>query len=337
MIGIISFYLSRKEVRPGVRVAFLNFAILFLFNAFLRPIYLLLKDSLMWPSAHADFYCYLYSNLIYFLLLSISVVYLVMDQLTESLMHKYMVTLTIVAASWTVAFYPFLRDPYYVRNRPEVENVYLVRQATDELGKEGIATPTTALIASRVDLKVEDTIEQKRSLSSYEKIEAILSIIDYVPGDNAILLMYKPYWLRCAAFCLLNMVFLFIYFLGQYFTDSARGAYLEKIVWCLVPYCLFEVIHFYAYTRVKAMDAFSGIETIGMYASMFVMWAICGLMALRLHFLQTVEGGYYERRLLEKPEGITRWRDGLDKWVLRNFMNPGDLDRRFVIHRRTEE
>ena len=67
------------------------------------------------------------------------------------------------------------------------------------------------------------------------------------------------------------------------------------------------------------------------------MWLLCVLFALRLHFIKSVEGGYYERRLIEGPEGITRWRDAFDNWVVRQFMNQGELERRFLIQRNSNK
>jgi len=112
---------------------------------------------------------------------------------------------------------------------------------------------------------------------------------------------------------------------------------MEKIVWCLLPYCGFEALHTFAFTRVTTVDLHDNIGDIGRYLSMSIMWIMLLLFSLRLRFLQTVEGDYYERRLSSDASRITRWRDAFDSWILQQFMNPGELDRRFLSQRKTQE
>jgi len=68
-----------------------------------------------------------------------------------------------------------------------------------------------------------------------------------------------------------------------------------------------------------------------MYASMGIMLPILLVLILRLRFIQSVEGRFYESRLIDDASRITRWRDALDNWVLRHFMNSKELEQRFVI------
>jgi hypothetical protein len=123
----------------------------------------------------------------------------------------------------------------------------------------------------------------------------------------------------------------------HYIVDSQKGAYVEKIAWCLILYCILEALHFYVYTKVKDHDSFIRIDLTGSYLSLVVMWILGGLFALRLHFIQSVEGSYYERHLVESADGITRWRDAADNWLLKEFMNTRDLDRRFLTRRKTKD
>jgi hypothetical protein len=203
------------------------------------------------------------------------------------------------------------------------------------LQSTGNTNPTPAQIASDLKFDTAKGTATLAQLPTTEREQRIAEILPYVPGLNGLEIFFAPLWMRCSLIGLVSVIVLLILAVRQYFVDSYSGAYVEKIVWCLIIYCVFEALHYYVFAKVLDDAVRQNMVIIGQYLSGAVMCVLCGLFALRLRFIASVEGGYYERRLLESAEGITRWRDSFDDWVVRQFMKPEQLNRRFAVRRRS--
>ena len=339
LLGVVSYFVFRSENRNGAKLVFLNFALLFGINGVARPLYQLAKRGLLMSNVWSDLYFYEYNWLLYFLLLPFGVVYLVVDHIVigRSAYTKYFTTLVVVASVWVTVFYPFLLDAKHVYNLPDIRNFVAVRESMERLHKTGNANPTTEEIASSAQITLSRGIDQRDGTSGKQRERYVAELQQYIPGDNYRLLLFRPLFSSCSQMSLLCVFSILFYIAYQYLVDSPRGAYMEKIVWCLLPYCGFEALHTFAFTRVTTVDLHDNIGDIGRYLSMSIMWIMLLLFSLRLRFLQTVEGDYYERRLSSDASRITRWRDAFDSWILQQFMNPGELDRRFLSQRKTQE
>jgi hypothetical protein len=338
LLGVVSYFVYRQGNTNGTKLVFLNFALFFGLNGVSRPLYQLAKRAWFSSNSWSDHYFYQYNWLVYFLLLSLCVILLAIDYgiKMRSIYAKYVVALVIVGGVWLVVFYPFFLDARYLYNVDDYRNFIAVRRSVTSLQIQGIADPSTKQILSQAQLTLAGVVPNDGTfLTEEEKYVAHLQ--EYLPGNNRILLVLRPLWICCSRISLLSVVLLLFCIIHQYFIDSPRGAYMEKIVWCLLPYCGFEALHFYTYTTVTNLDALTNIVEVGVYLSMAVMWMLTLIFGLRLRFIETVEGKYYERRLSSDPSRITRWRDALDNWLLKEFMNPHALDRRFLTQRKTEE
>jgi hypothetical protein len=106
------------------------------------------------------------------------------------------------------------------------------------------------------------------------------------------------------------------------------------MVCILLVYCLFEVLHNYAYTEVTESSKLMEIKNLGYYVTSIVMFSFLFLLTLRIRFVLSIEGRYYERALLSDASRVTRWRDAFDNWVLRQFMNAAELEQRFLIRQK---
>jgi hypothetical protein len=52
-----------------------------------------------------------------------------------------------------------------------------------------------------------------------------------------------------------------------------------------------------------------------------VLLFIAIFFSLRLKFITSVKGEFYEQELSASPAQVTRWRDALDNIVIENFFN----------------
>ena len=68
----------------------------------------------------------------------------------------------------------------------------------------------------------------------------------------------------------------------------------------------------------------------GQYVSVGVLALIGVFFSLRLRFISSVKGEFYEQELAVSPAGVVRWRDALDNLVIRHFLDPQWLPRRVL-------
>ena len=339
LIGIVAYHLWKKDIHKKTRWVFFNLAVFFLWNAFASPLWYFLTRFTGMTGDWLEIFYIQYFYLAYFLFLFICVLYVVVDDITarRGIVKKYAITLFVTASVWGLLSYPFFTNPKFLLTEPNYRDFNSVREAVRSLQDGGKSDAGTELIATEIDLLKSDYQPPLADLSGIEKQHRIEEILPYVPGKNGYLIFFAPLWIRCSMLGVLSVLLLLWSSVRHYIVDSQKGAYVEKIAWCLILYCILKALHFYVYTKVKDHDSFTRIDLTGSYLSLVVMWILGGLFALRLHFIQSVEGSYYERHLVESADGITRWRDALDNWLLKTFMNPRELDRRFLVHRRTKD
>ncbi len=70
-----------------------------------------------------------------------------------------------------------------------------------------------------------------------------------------------------------------------------------------------------------------------MYQSAFCS-SVAVFFGLRLRFIMSAKGEFYELELAQRPAGVTRWRDTLDNMVVDSFFNRKSIvGRLFVVPR----
>jgi hypothetical protein len=331
LLAVATFLLSRMEMRKKTRAVFLNFSFYFLTGGLVYPLFKLISIGLFRGDAWLVFFLTEYQTMLYYLLLSISVIYLVLERTLRNLTiyQNYVAAFLIAGSVWVFVFGPYIIDPKHSYATLEIQDFRAIKSALYELRSNGIDTPTVAQISSIVKF---EWMRDPSVVATQGTLEArILEILPYLRGENVSLLILRPFWWSCFWMSVLCLPFIVICTVHQYRSDPPGGAYVEKIVWCLLVYCVFEVLHLYACTRASEWTEVVGIQNLGFHITTVVMLGLLYLLILRMRFINSIEGIYYERRLIADASHITRWRDAFDTWVLRQFMNPKELERRFLI------
>lgn len=335
-LGVVSVFLFRTEIVKETRFFFIILAVFFFVNGLLVGLFCVTKRWLITLNEWSDFYVYQYGTQVYFLLLSISVSYLVVDLSFRGLgkVQKHFLAFAVVGIVWGYLFYPYYANPKYLYGTPDVEDFIAIRSAAEDLEREGITKPSAGAIASRIGQHLPESAKLGIHSSAMEREARVSEILPYLWGDDVSLLVCRPLWRSFIVMALLSIVSILAFISYQYWTDPPKSAYMEKLLWCLLPFCCFEALHHYAFVQVSLFEDFRSVAVLGTYASMGVMLALLSLLIFRLRFIQTVEGRFYERRLIQDASRITRWRDGFDNWVLRQFMNPAELEQRFFLRQK---
>jgi hypothetical protein len=333
LLGVVSLFLLRREIVKETRLFFLILAAMFFVNGLLFGLFLLIGRWLIPLDEWSEFYKYQYGVQIYFLLLSSCVVYLVVDLSFRGLSNsqKYVLAFVVAGSVWAYLFYPYYANPKYLYTTSDVEDYRAIRAAVEDLQRGGVTSPSHEEIASHVSQYLPESAKLGVHCSIKDREARVSEVLPYFRGDDVVLLILRPLWRSCIVIASFSIVLILLFILYQYVADPPKSAYMEKILWCLLPFCSFECLHHYAFVQVKLYDDYRALVVLGMYASMGIMLALLVLLILRLRFIQSVEGRFYERRLIQDASRITRWRDAIDNWVLRQFMNPTELEQRFFI------
>jgi len=191
--------------------------------------------------------------------------------------------------------------------------------------------PTVDELARITEMYVWNEGRPVATLHPEAKIERIEELFPYLVEPNYKILVNKPIMMYMIHMSVLSIGFILLFFGYQYMKDPPQGAYIEKIMFLFLVFCSMEILH--AWSAVKALEwqTFASVMGAGQYASLGVLLLIALFFALRLRFITSANGEFYEQELATSPSGITRWRDTLDNMVIDSFFNRRALVGRLFV------
>jgi magnesium-transporting ATPase (P-type) len=191
--------------------------------------------------------------------------------------------------------------------------------------------PTVDELARNTEMYVWNEGRPVATLHPEAKIERIEKLFPYLVEPNYKILVNKPIMMYMIHMSVLSIGFILLFFGYQYMKDPPQGAYIEKIMFLFLVFCSMEILH--AWSAVKALEwqTFASVMGAGQYASLGVLLLIALFFALRLRFITSANGEFYEQELATSPSGITRWRDTLDNMVIDSFFNRRALVGRLFV------
>jgi hypothetical protein len=324
LLGILCFFIFLREPGKSNKPIFLNFSILFLLSSFVTFAYKFVGDENAVFSSDVRYYFYQYHIMLQYFLLSLSVLYVVIDSFFNdiSISKKYMVALLIVGGTFAYYYYPYFENPGYLGTTEEWKNFSAVSASVEKLANQGNTNPTAKEIAAISELGVWRGGVKIGILTEEQKVNGVSQILPYLAESNFQVLMLKPLFLNNIYMNVLCVVFIFLFFGYQYKNDPPQGAYIEKIIFLFLPYCSLEILHHYAYIKSVEYSTFEDVQQIGIYLTLVNMALLLVFFSLRLRFITSVKGEFYERELVSDAEHISRWRDAFDNLVVRHFLNP---------------
>lgn len=328
LLMVISLNIFRSEPARKNKYIFLNFAVFFtLASVFAHSINFVGSNGTWfaddpWFRSIVDIYLF---RIGYFILLTFSVVYITIDLLLRdfSTFKKYLVAAGIVGGFALYYYQPFLLDPSHFRSTDEMlqwKDVDNARKAyVSEFGRE---PSEDELAASVPEMYTYHNKGRIGILYQDEKERRIRELYPYVADPTAyVILMFKPFHANAIQMSVVCLGFILLFFGYQYMKDPPQGAYIEKIMFLLLVFCTLEIVHAYSFLHMIQWDAFIGLIEVGGYISVGVLLLLAAFFGLRLRFITSAKGEFYEQELAVSPGGITRWRDLLDNVVIEKFFN----------------
>ena len=334
MVCLVIFY---KDPSKANKPIFLNFAAYFFLSlALFAYSFVGFEGSAIYPDSPLLRFCfYQYQQIAMFFLLPFAVVYVVVDSLFNDFKtsRKYVIAFMIVGGTFAYYYYPYFENPKYLASTENYADFKVVRKTVDDMSAQGLTSPSVEEIANATNLGVWRNGKQIGSLFDDQKKQRVAELLPYLRGDNNLVLLYGPLYLNTIYMNVLCVVFIFLFFGYQYKNDPPQGAYIEKIIFLLLPYCSLEILHHYAYIKSVEYSTFEDVQQIGIYLTSVNLALLLVFFSLRLRFITSVKGEFYERELVSDAEHISRWRDAFDNLVVRHFLDPKAVHGRLLASR----
>lgn len=337
LIAIIALWLTFVEPNRKNRFLFFNFVVFF-FLSFVIFAAGALDTVMSRIDQYLPFVVAQYTKGIYYAVLAFAIVYLVLDSLFRELKvaYKYLASVAIVGAFFFSYFQDFIADPKHAYRSADVEDFRAVDKVYASLNASEGREPSPEEIAAALSLPAWNENQRIGNLYAETNLERIREIYNYLPGDNYNVLLYKPIYLYVIKMNVLCCFFIMLFFGYQYKKDPPQGAYVDKIVFLLLLFCSMEIFHAWSFIHTVEWEEFVEIFVIGQYITIFILIVIAALFALRLRFVTSAAGEFYENELVHSAQHITRWRDWIDNFVLHHFLNPKTIRGAFFSQRNKE-
>jgi hypothetical protein len=310
--------ICRNEQNRNSKAIFVNFTIYFAFSI-PTCLHEFVGVSFLQSDQYANFH--FFQNLLLFSTLasSLSIMYLIVDVMFHDfkIFQKYAVAASVVLVFFCVYFYPFLSNSSYLYTTEDIKQWKTLSTLVPASGE----VPPETELASKVTLQSWAGGVPIGTLYPEENLRRITELAPYLYGDNWLALFWKPMHEQIIKMDVLLICCMLLSFGYQYTKDPPQGAYIDKIMFLLLLTCSLEILHSYGFIKNVEWGSMVDLFSVGQYVTFLVEIALILFFTLRLKFITSVQGEYYESELDANPSSVTRWRDWLDNLVLAHFFN----------------
>jgi len=318
LLFVISIFILFKEPNKKNKYIFLNFTIYFSLS-FLSFLYNFVGKSILTDEKYSRHLFFQYLSIAYILILSIAVLYLVIDLIFRDykIYQKYIASIIIVLGFVGYFYYPILNNPLYLYSTEDIKQFKTI-DAYVSTNKE-ISNPVE--LANRVTLQSWKNGNAVGDLYPEENLRRIEWLFQYLEGDNYKILLWKPIYINCMMMDALLVGFILLFFGYQYKKDPPQGAYVDKIMFLILLLQSMDILHNWGFIKSVEYGSFTELFIVGQYITIFAELMMILFFSLRLRFITSVQGEFYETELAANPHQISRWRDWVDNLVLSQFFN----------------
>jgi hypothetical protein len=233
-------------------------------------------------------------------------------------------------------YLPYFEDPKHLHHTADVLDYKSLAASYEEWVNEVGEAPSPRTLAEITEMYSWKDGGKTGLLFPEEKLVRANALYAYLP-DNWRVLVFKPLYFDALRMSVASIGFILLFFGYLYMKDPPQGAYIEKIMFLFLVFCSLEVLHLWTAMKEVEWSASGSIWTVGLSVSNVVLALLAGAFSMRLRFITSVKGEFYEQELAVSPSAVTRWRDSLDNLVVEKFFNRKlILGRMFVQPNRRE-
>ena len=323
LLFLVSIFIIRKEPNPKNKFIFINFLIYFAV-AFFSLLYDFMGIAIFPSYKYASHIYFQYISITYVLTLSFAIVYLVMDLLFRDfkVYQKYLATVLIVFTFFGYLFYPFFQEPLYLYSTEDIQQWRALDAAADSYkSTHHDEIPGAQVLGNNVTLQAWKNGVPVADLYPDANLKRIEELVPYLESENWRVLLLKPLFLNTIYMNVLLVGFILLFFGYQYKKDPPQGAYIDKIMFLVLLSSSMDILHNWGYIKSVEWGSMTELFAVGQYITIFAEVMMVLFFSLRLRFITSVQGEFYELELAEHPKEISRWRDWVDNLVLSHFFN----------------
>lgn len=320
-IQLLLFLLVIQIARHGkgsTRHIFLNFAMFF---GFILPLFLgaFVGYSLWAGERYAVLYYHTYVNRFGLNgILLATVIFVAVDYFSPRMKTwmKYAASFALAASVVGLLGMRFVIDPHALYREPE--NVaFEVLSTSNALGPDAHSAPTDDELADHLAATSPFTAWERKDLTNL--VGDVKEYLGQEGGESIV--FWKPLDKICIYCNLIVVLIIASYLVSLYFTNRPVSAYLDKIMLIMLILSVLEIVHYTGFIYATSFEAYRSLFTIGQYFTLLVMLVMVYAVELKLRFVLSVTGRYYEDVLARSPGRITRWIDEIDALIARKFFN----------------
>jgi hypothetical protein len=315
LLFFISIFVFLEEPIRKNKFIFLNFSAYFSMSFFSFCYDFVGKTFLL--EKYARHLYSQYFTIAYILLLGLSVVYIVIDLLFKEfkVYQKYIITLAIVGGFFIAYFYPFCSNPLYLYSTEDIQQWRVM----DAYASSHTEKLTPIELANNITLRSWSEGVAVGDLYPDKNLERIELLYPYLERDNWMVLLWKPFYKKIIFMNVMIVFFVLLYFGYQYKKDPPQGAYIDKIMFLILLFVSMDILHNWGYIKSVEWGSVTELFMVGQYITVIAELLMVLFFSLRLRFISSVQGEYYETELAANPQQISRWRDWIDNLVLSQF------------------
>ena len=318
LLLVISIFLVFYEPVRKNKFIFVNFAIYGVCSLFSFA-YDFPQNGIFGQSPYARHFFMQYLTIAYAFTFAVAAIYVTIDLLFRDMrvVQKYAATLAIVLTFFGFYFFSYFSNPMYLYSTEEIKQWKAL--STYVGNKEPV--PPSAEIANHVTLKSWKDGVAIGELYPAANLRRIQELTPYLESENWSILLWQPLYKDVIYANVLVVMFCLMFFGYQYRKDPPQGAYIDKIMFLLLLIASMDILHFWGF--IKSVEESSRYELFmaGQYVTDFAELLMVLFFGLRLWFVTSPQGEFYEHELAENPKTVSRWRDWVDNMVLAHFFN----------------
>lgn len=316
LLFIILLHMIHHEPTSKNKSIFVNFALVFSLSI---PFHLYYFVS---PLTKVFIYQYICSGAYYFFI-ALAVAYVTVDALFREfrIIQKYFITFAVVGGFFAYYYHPIFLNSRYLYETEDIQDFRTLDKAAANYKLVHSADPSPEQLAKTVTMHSWKDGQPIGVLYEPEKLARVNELYPYLSGSNYNILISKPIYMNSVYMCVLCLGFIFLFFGYQYMKDPPQGAYIDKIMFMFLTFCSMEIMHAWSFVKSLEWRTFYEMISIGQYLSIVVFCFMALFFGLRLRFITSVKGEFYEQEIVTSPYAVTRWRDWLDNLVISHFFN----------------
>lgn len=291
--------------------------------------------AFMVDDVYGPFFYHFYMNKVGLsLVASLAVLSVAVDFLFRriSVTGKSFLTVALAGMLVFTFFSPHLFHPFGLHKEPDY--VLLSAMATEEsaLKAELGKPPSDAELANRIAGSASvGKAGEASSAHAGTTLASVVRLRGYIEGGGLTTVFWLPMdrakiYVHAVLLAVIALLLVFFYKMDRYL-----GAYVDKILILFFLFNAMEIVHAVGFILTPNAADYRMIFRMGQYFTICCLLLLVYAYDLKLRFVLSVAGKYYESKVSRSPESVTRWRDELDQLILRTFVKRNHGQGRMAI------